>query len=109
MTDNINRKRKNNSSSTNKLKKQKLDENNVNSSNNDIWNQMVSASSVRNYMLNDPLIDFLKEYNINSITDKPSNIGNSRIILSSASSASSSSSSRLNQYSFTQHILNSGI
>ena len=29
MTENINRKRKNNSSSTNKLKKQKIDENNV--------------------------------------------------------------------------------
>jgi hypothetical protein len=31
---------------------------------------MVSASSIRNYMLNDPLIDYLKEYNIYSLEDK---------------------------------------
>ena len=31
------------------------------------WSQMVSASKVRNYMLNDTLIDWLDEYNVTSI------------------------------------------
>uniref|UniRef100_A0A6C0H900 Uncharacterized protein n=1 Tax=viral metagenome TaxID=1070528 RepID=A0A6C0H900_9ZZZZ len=31
----------------------------------------VPASSVRNYLLNDPLLDYLKEYNIYSLTDQP--------------------------------------
>lgn len=38
------------------------------------WSKMIGASSTRNYMLNDPLIDWLKEFNINSINDKPSKI-----------------------------------
>jgi hypothetical protein len=37
---------------------------------------MVPASSVRNYILEDPLLDFLKEYNIHSLKDKPSKIPN---------------------------------
>ena len=37
-------------------------------------NLIVSASSVRNYMLNDPLLDWLKEYNITSLTDKPNKL-----------------------------------
>ena len=31
------------------------------------WNYMVSASSTRNYLLHDPLIDYLNEYNITSL------------------------------------------
>ena len=34
-------------------------------------NLYVSASSVRNYLLNDPLLDYLKEYNIYSLEDQP--------------------------------------
>lgn len=34
-------------------------------------NIMISATSIRNYMLNDPLIDWLKEYNIQKLDDKP--------------------------------------
>jgi hypothetical protein len=34
---------------------------------------MISATSIRNYMLNDPLIDYLKEYNIRSLSDFPTN------------------------------------
>ena len=35
------------------------------------WTEMVSASTTRNYVLNDPIIDWIKEYNISSIYDKP--------------------------------------
>jgi hypothetical protein len=35
------------------------------------WNTMISASSVRNYMLDDPLIDWLKFYNIKTLSCKP--------------------------------------
>ena len=48
------------------------------SSNDNIdWKLMVSASSTRNYFLNDPIIDWIKEYNIKSIHDLPSIKGNS--------------------------------
>lgn len=36
-----------------------------------IWDEMIRASSVRNYMLDDPLIDYLQEYNIKSINSVP--------------------------------------
>ena len=32
---------------------------------------MVSASKVRNFLLNDPLLDWLNEFNITSIYDNP--------------------------------------
>ena len=35
------------------------------------WNDMVSASSIRNYMNDDPCIDYYKEYNIVSIDSIP--------------------------------------
>ena len=35
------------------------------------WTEMISASSVRNFFLNDTIIDWLKEYNITSIKDIP--------------------------------------
>lgn len=35
------------------------------------WKEMVSASSTRNYLLNDTLADWLKEYNITSLNDVP--------------------------------------
>jgi hypothetical protein len=42
------------------------------------WKNMVSASSTRNYLLNDPCIDWMKEYNIKSIHDVPSIKGNTQ-------------------------------
>ena len=36
---------------------------------NNIWKDMIPASACRNYMLNDPLIDYCKEYNIYSLND----------------------------------------
>ena len=36
------------------------------------WNMMISASSIRNYMLDDPCIDYYKEYNIVNTNSKPS-------------------------------------
>ncbi len=61
------------------------------------WGNMVAASSIRNYMLNDPLLDFLKEYNINSLHDVPSRIPNSK------------SNVNYNIDLFTEHIMNAGI
>jgi predicted RecB family nuclease len=61
------------------------------------WGNMVAASSIRNYMLNDPLIDFLKEYNINSLTDVPSRIPNSKSCVN------------YNIDIFTKHIMAAGV
>lgn len=61
------------------------------------WGNMVAASSIRNYMLNDPLLDFLKEYNINSLSDVPSRIPNSK------------SNANYHIDIFTKHIMDSGI
>ncbi len=61
------------------------------------WGNMVAASTIRNYMLNDPLLDFLKEYNINSLSDTPSRIPNSK------------SNTNYNIDIFTKHIMSSGI
>lgn len=61
------------------------------------WGNMVAASSIRNYMLNDPLIDFLKEYNINSLSDVPSRIPNSK------------SNVNYNIDIFTKHIMAAGV
>lgn len=35
------------------------------------WRMMVSASKVRNFMINDPLLDWLKEYNIEDLASEP--------------------------------------
>jgi hypothetical protein len=35
------------------------------------WDDMISASSIRNYMLDDPLIDWLKYYNIRTLLCNP--------------------------------------
>ena len=58
----MSRKRKNedNNESNNKKKHNSID-----------WNEMISASSIRNYMLDDPLIDWLKYYSIDNINKKP--------------------------------------
>ena len=61
------------------------------------WGNMVAASTIRNYMLNDPLIDFLKEYNINSLSDVPSRIPNSK------------SNVNYNIDIFTKHIMGAGV
>ncbi len=62
---NRSRKRKNNKQLCNTLKKRKV-------INNDIdWNKMISASSIRNYMLDDPLLDWLKYYSIKDINSIP--------------------------------------
>ena len=56
----INRKRKSNDDLSNN-KKQCLTD----------WSKMIAPSNIRNYMLDDPLIDWLRYYSINNITDKP--------------------------------------
>jgi hypothetical protein len=62
------------------------------------WNHMVSASSIRNYLLNDPLLDYLKKYNISSIYSIPT----TNNILSEISQ-----SSKIDI--FTKYILDSGV
>lgn len=55
-------------------------------------NTMISATSIRNYMLNDPLIDYLKKYNINSLSNN------------------SNKKQKIKQFdTFTEYIMNSGI
>lgn len=51
--------------------------------------KMISATSIRNFMLNDPLLDYLKEYNIKSLLDQPINKKQKNI--------------------FTEHIMKSGV
>ena len=58
----------------NKRKCTQLDTSNKKSKRNNQpidWNYMVSASSTRNYLLHDPLIDYLNEYNITSLDKIP--------------------------------------
>jgi hypothetical protein len=40
------------------------------------WNEMISPSSIRNYFLDDPLIDWLKYYSIKNLTDFPNHNNN---------------------------------
>ena len=66
---------------------------------NSIWLKMVSASKVRNYLLNDPLLDWLNEFNITSIYDNPKD----RI------SNTAGSIKFDNTDEFTKYIMNQGI
>lgn len=65
---------------------------------NDKWTRMVSASKVRNYLLNDPLLDWLNEYNITSVYDNQKN----------RTSNSSSRKSFNNIDDFTKYIMEQG-
>ena len=66
-----NKRKRDNSDNSEESKKVRID------SSDDIdWKTMVSASSTRNYFLNDTIIDWIKEYNIKSINDIPSIKGN---------------------------------
>lgn len=62
---NKSRKRKNIEINSNVLKKLKKSDMVID------WNKMISASSIRNYMLDDPLLDWLKYYSIKDINSKP--------------------------------------
>ena len=82
----------------NKIKLSKKRKNNEIESDDIDWSKMIGASSTRNYMLNDPLIDWLKEFNIKSINDKPSKI--------IANKRQRSNSDNIDI--FTKHIFNAG-
>ena len=63
------------------------------------WSEMISASSLRNFFLNDTIIDWLKEYHITSVHDIPNNKkGNSK-----------GSIKYKIEDSFTQYIMEQGI
>lgn len=97
---------------TNTNNKRKLDQNddNINMNkkhkeNQEIdWSNMVTASSIRNYLLNDPLIDYLKEYNIRNINDI---IKTDTIKISMKSKKYKSSNSHID--AFTKHIMDAGV
>ncbi len=57
----MDRKRKNININNNQNKKQKT---------SCIWSNMVSGSAIRNYMIDDPIVDWLKYYNITSINTR---------------------------------------
>ncbi len=62
------------------------------------WNTMISASSIKNYMLDDPLLDWLKYYSINNLTDVPRQ-RNHNIFINNKNNTNSS---------HTQFIMNQG-
>uniref|UniRef100_A0A6C0ECR0 Uncharacterized protein n=1 Tax=viral metagenome TaxID=1070528 RepID=A0A6C0ECR0_9ZZZZ len=64
----IDRKRKTDDLSSYRInKKQKVESNIIIDDKKINWDMMVSASAIRNYMLDDPLLDYLHEYNILSL------------------------------------------
>jgi hypothetical protein len=66
------------------------------------WNYMISASSTRNYLLHDPLIDYLNEYNITSLDKIPgANPKNNTII-------SIENKNKTNDI-FVNYIMNAGV
>jgi hypothetical protein len=67
------------------------------------WSKMVSASRVRNYLLNDTLIDWLNEYNITSINQDV------RKTIPNSSSSISTYRENDNIDEFTKHIMDQGI
>ncbi len=70
---NLNSRKRRNSEDNIKQTKRRKREDPIN------WREWVSASKLRNFMINDPLLDWLEEYNITSIYDRPDRIGgNSR-------------------------------
>ncbi len=71
------------------------------------WKYMISASSVRNYMLNDPLIDYLKEYNITKIEDLNKKKKRCKQ-LKNVTKLNTKTSNKKNK-TFLQHILDGGV
>ena len=90
------RKRKRSYSTDQTIKKNKKEDSAID------WSKMVSASKVRNYLLNDTLVDWLNEYNVTSMDSD----------ISKVKPYSSSTISRFRENDnideFTRHIMDQG-
>ncbi len=74
------------------------------------WKYMISASSVRNYMLNDPLIDYLKEYNITKIEDiHNDNVNKKKQRYKQLKNINKLNNKTSKNKTFLQHILDGGV
>ncbi len=74
------------------------------------WKYMISASSVRNYMLNDPLIDYLKEYNITKIEDiYIDNVNKKKQRYKQLKNINKLNNKTSKNKTFLQHILDGGV
>jgi hypothetical protein len=74
----------------------------------------ISASKVRNYLLNEPLLDWLKEFNVNNLTDRPSVKVNSFVEMKEMQSnnmlSNNMQSNNMQNYDpFTKYLLEQGI
>ena len=67
-----------------------------------ITKKWIAASKTRNFALNDPLIDYLKYYNIKDINDKPKIIN--KIILKSKKFIKKTKKKISKKFSFTEYI-----
>lgn len=75
-----------------------------------ILKDWIPASKTRNFALNDPLLDYLRHYNINDINDKPKKFNLKSKIIKSKNSIKKKGKKILNKIiNFENYILNEGI
>ena len=94
---------------SNRLNK-KIKINHISESSEINWNNMVTASSIRNYMLGDPLIDYLKEYNITSLNQKIITMRDTQFLNKNNKFNNNQDIPKLKSFDiFTKYILDAGI
>jgi hypothetical protein len=70
------------------------------------WSKMVSGSSIRNYMIDDPLLDWLKYYNIDNINKKPKKHNNN---INNISINNNISNNNISINNYTNFIMEQGL